>query len=377
MKNKPTILIDLNSLVLRTGETHLPGIGRTTQELISAFDQLNDETVNIKLFTQTFRGKVAISLSNLKIRNLPLPIGLKFDWLKENLPLLDVFAQHDLLHIPHNYSAVYKPAKTVITLHDALFFKYPEDNLGHAFARAQYPKLAKQCKAIATCSESSKIDIVHYLKVAPEKIAVIPWGVNHDKFYASDKTAAQAALLKVFGFERPYHVSVSCSDGRKNTVAVMRAFRRALNKGIQNNLVLVWGKPPKAVTDEFAHEINSGRLIILANVPDEMLRLLYVGATLTWFVSKYEGFGLPVLESMACGTPVVTCRNSSLQEAGGDAAIYVEPDDYDQMVDVMVSFDGGINGDAVMVENSLQHAAKFTWRETAKNYVNFYLNASQ
>lgn len=370
---KKHLLVDCNSIVFRRGMTHLPGIGRTTMDLLLAIQASGSLSFDITMLTRTIRGDLPEALFTLRRRNIPLPSGRFFDWTIERFPLLEGIAGYDLLHIPHNYSPVHDPGKTVVTMHDALFFSYPEQFLGHDFARIHYPRLARSCRAIITCSESSKADIVHYMGIVPEKIAVVPWGVNRDVFFPLDKTEAKKTLQAALGINRPFYVAVSCDIGRKNTLAVMRAFRLAMQRHAGHDLILVWSEPPADYMQEFASEINSGRIRFLAHVDDSVLRQLYSASTLSWFPSKYEGFGLPVLESMACGTPVVTCRNSSLSEVGGEAALYVDPDDIDAMSDLMISFDRGFSSYDNLVERSLAHASVFTWERTAKAYIDFYL----
>ncbi len=359
-------------MVLRTGETHLPGIGRTTYEIVTALQEIKELPFDVTIFTQTLRGRLAAECTDFKRRNLLVPPGRKFAWLMKKTPLLDIAASHDLLHIPHNYADVRRPSHTVVTVHDAMFFSYPEDFLGHDFAREHYPPFARACRAVITCSQSSKEDIVTYMGVPPEKVTVAYWGVSGDVFYPSDKSEALAQLGVKALADRPYFVSVSCDRGRKNTVTVMRAYRMALQRKIEHDLLLVWGSPPEEYLGEFAPEIESGRIRFLPHVDDETLRLLYAASTASWFPSRYEGFGLPVLESMACGTPVVTCRNSSLGEAGGDAALYVGPDDVDAMADLMVEFDRGRSGYDALVARSLEHAAGFSWKRAAETYASFY-----
>jgi glycosyltransferase involved in cell wall biosynthesis len=370
---KKKLLIDCDSVVYRKGMVYLSGIGRTTQELLLALKKIGEYPFDITILTQTIRGKIPESLQSFRHRNLPLPSGEVSEWLKKHLPLHDIINRHDLLHIPHNFNSVNNPEKVVVTIHDALYFSCQEDFLGHDYARIHYPKLAQQCKAIITCSQSSKSDIVHYMEVPPEKVTVVPWGVNSDVFFPVDKQEAQKTLKHLLGLQRPFFVSVSCDIGRKNTYMLMKAFRIALQKKIEHDFVLVWGNPPEQYLNEFANEIDSKRIRFVSDIDDMILRQLYSASTLSWFPSRYEGFGLPVIESMACGTPVVTCRNSSLIEVGGSAALYIDPDDLDGIADIMVEFDKGYQGFTELVERSLVHAAGFTWERTARAYIDFYL----
>ena len=351
----------------------MPGIGRTALELAKALDELHDPAIDIRLLTQTFRGHIPHRFANLKITNLLWPIGRKYDWLKQMTPLLEVAAPYDLLHTLANFAKVYREAKTVVTIHDAMFFSYPEDFLGHHFAREHVPRFARSCRAIATPSLASKSDIVHYLGVPPEKVTVIPWGVDRTIFHATDKQAARTRVVAETGITSPYFIAVSCDIGRKNTITVLRAFRAASRKGFEHILVLVWGNPPADYLNEFAEEVANGQIVFLKHIADELLGDLYAGATASFFPSRYEGFGLPVLESMACGTPVVTCRNSSLGEVGGAAALYVDPDDIDGMADLMRQFDNNSGLSAEHGEAAcLAQANRFDWHQTAGQYLAFY-----
>jgi glycosyltransferase involved in cell wall biosynthesis len=352
---------------------HLPGIGRTALELALAFDEKNTQDINIDLYCQTFRGSIPARFRHLKKRNIFWPKGERYDRLKECAPMLEVLAPYDLLHIPHNFEKVHRPDKTVVTIHDALFFAYPEDFLGHDYLCNHLPGFARNCQAIATPSISSKSDIVNYLDVPPEKVTVIPWGVDRSIFNAADKQGAFRRVAGATGENRPYFLSVSCDIGRKNTITLLHAFRAALNSCQEHNLLLVWGKPPDDYLKEFSKEIEAGRIMFLKHVPDDFLGDLYAGASASFFPSRYEGFGLPVLESLACGTPVVTCRNSSLTEVGGGAALYVDPGDIDGMADLMRSFDRGIGfGNEHDEKACLAQAARFTWEKAASDYIAFY-----
>ena len=373
MKLPLRILIDANAMVLRTGYTHLTGIGRTSLELAQALDQREESTCDIRLLTQTFRGHIPGRFSRLAIRNIPWPIGPRFDWVRASTPLLELAAPHDLLHIPHNFAKVHRPDRTVATIHDAMFFSHPEEGPAHAIARELAPKFAQRIRAIVAPSLSAKSDIVHYLGVPPEKVTVIPWGVDHQRFHANDKPGAKERVRTITGSTRPYFLSVSCSTGRKNTISVLRAYCNALRGGLEHDLLVVWGNPPKSYREEFAVPIADQRIRFLRHVPDDRLADLYAGATATFFPSRYEGFGLPILESMACGTPVVTCRNSSLPEVGGDASLYVDPDGMDDMCDLMRLLDTGASpGAAHEMPACLAQADRFPWREAASSYVAFY-----
>jgi glycosyltransferase involved in cell wall biosynthesis len=180
--------------------------------------------------------------------------------------------------------------------------------------------------------------------------------------------------IKESGIIRPYFMMVSCDLGRKNTISLLKAYRQFIRNNRLHDLVLIWSNPPKGILSEFYKEIEKGKIHIFDFVDDDKLRLLYNGATATFFPSKYEGFGLPVLESMACGTPVVTSRKSSLSEVGGDTAFYSSPEDMDQLEDYMNKFENGLFDKKQLVKGCIKHADKFSWSETAERYIRLYSN---
>lgn len=153
---------------------------------------------------------------------------------------------------------------------------------------------------------------------------------------------------------------------------LLKAYREFVKSGGKHKLILVWGNPSKELLNEYAVEIDSKQLIFLNHVSDDVLRALYNGASCTMFPSRAEGFGFPILESFACGTPVMTCRNTCLEEVGQDAAIYVGEDDTDGMVNIMNMFDVGSYDVATFQTRAERIVKDFTWENTARQYVDFY-----
>lgn len=361
------ILIDVNPVVPLFVSGQLSGIGRTTKELVCELDKLNDLPFEIHLFSQNMKGVGAKNLAtHFDCHHLYLPNRIKINKLSAFFHCREIMTRYDLMHITHNFEYVSNPEKCVVTIHDAMFYSYPESFLGHEYARLVYPKLAQKAKAIITCSQNSRREIIEYMRVDPNKVFVTPWGIDLNLF------KPQNIMSNRFTGVRPYFISVSCDVGRKNTISVLKAFRKYTTGKKNHALILVWRTPPVEIIKEYRDLISEQRLFFVSNIDDNELSELYSMATATFFPSRYEGFGLPILESMASGTPVITCKNSSLEEVGGAVAIYVEPDDIDTMCDIMLEFDDGKVGYPDIIQKGIKHASTFTWQRCANLTLDVY-----
>ncbi|MDM8269663.1 glycosyltransferase family 1 protein [Barnesiella viscericola] len=369
------LVIDVNPIVPYYVTGKVTGIGRTTLELIQALAKVPELPFEVVLYSQNMKG-IGGRNAGLPFKNkhLYLPHREKIDRLLARFPVREWFTGYDLMHIPHNFEYVYRPDKCVVTLHDALFMKIQESAFNHEQMRQIVPPFMHRCKHIITCSEASKRDIVETMGVNPEKITVIYWGVKHDIFFPQkDKLSVRDKLQSKFKLSNPYFLSVSCNAERKRTDVLVRSYIALSNKQtLSHDLVLVWGNPPISLLEEVKNSCVANRIHFLKNISDEDLALLYNGANAMFFPSSYEGFGLPILEAMACGTPVVTCRNSSLDEIAGDAAIYLEEPISNSLFYVMRQFELHELELDSMIERGLKRAALFNWGKTAEETVQVY-----
>lgn len=361
------LLIDVNSVVPYYSFGKSSGIGRTTMELVYALAVIPDLPFEIMLYSQNMKG---IGAHNMQVpffkRHFYCPHRESFDKILASTPVQEWLTGYDIKHIPHNFDYTHCPERTIVTIHDAMFFSYPEQFLGHDFARENYPKLARRAKAIITCSKNSKNEITEYMGVPEEKIHVCPWGVDRKLFYPHSPKPNK------YTDGRPFFLSVSCDIGRKNTISILRAYEEFVRNNPTHDLVLVWGNPPKEILAKYTQGVFAKKVHFISNITNEELSDLYAEATASFFPSIYEGFGLPVLESMAAGTPVVTCNNSSLGEVGGDAALYVEPEDVMAMAQWMEAFENHSVDMDKLITASIEQASKFTWQSCAEKTVDVY-----
>ena len=362
------LVIDVNSIVPYYVSGQINGIGRTTMELVQSLTKIPNLPFEIVLYSQNMKGIGGKNLHTpFKNKHLYLPHRVCVDKILAYFPVKELLTRYDIMHIPHNFEYVHKPERCIVTVHDAMFFSYPENFLNHEFARNNYPKLSKKAKAIITCSENSKKEIAYYMQIPEEKIHVCYWGINHTIFkpYVG-KPDSQCPYT-------PFFLSVSCNIGRKNTIAILEAYELLFKHNPNHNLVLIWENVPNNVLNKYTTGKFKNKIFFLnRNIPDDQLAKLYSYATASFFVSKYEGFGLPVLESMACGTPVITCNNSSLPEVGGDAAIYVDPNNIQEISYCMERFENRSYDIESLRHKSIAQAAKFTWRKCAQETIEVY-----
>ena len=374
MKRKK-LLIDVNPVVPYYVGGNESGIGRTCRELILVLDKVSGLPFDIELYSQNMKGVGARNLpTHFKTTHLYLPNREKFNRLSKALALRELVTGYDLMHITHNYEILRRPEKCILTIHDAMFMRIDDPTAQTDSLRTLLPPLARSVRHIFTCSECSKRDIVDTMGVPSEKVTAVHWGIDHSIFRPSDRAAVRQGLKATFGIVRPYFFSVSCNPSRKRIDKLVEAYIRVYNScPLQTDLVLAWGNLPDYVRQMIdAAGPAKEHIRILGYVSDEELSLLYSGATAFFFPSQYEGFGLPLIESMACGTPVVTCRNSCLDEIAGQAGIYMDEPVEDSMGRMLVELDSNPIGLSDVARKGIAHSRQFTWENAAQKYIEVY-----
>jgi glycosyltransferase involved in cell wall biosynthesis len=246
--------------------------------------------------------------------------------------------------------------RSVVVVHDAAVLRHP-GWYSRAYAtwqRVLLPALARRALRLVTVSEFSRGELVELLGVDAERFAVVPGGVDERFTPDADPAAARRAL----GLERPYVLAVASQTARKNLAALGPAARALAGEGV--DVVVAGGHRP-----QFAREAGLRGLRLLGHVDDAVLPGLYAGATAFALPSRYEGFGLPVLEAMACGVPVVAAAAGALPETAGGAALLAEPDG-----EAFAAALAGLLRDGDERERlraaGLRRAAGFSWDRTAR-----------
>jgi glycosyltransferase involved in cell wall biosynthesis len=316
-----------------------------------------------------------INRDTFKARVIRLRLPRKAEPLIRSLGLIEKTCRADLYHATDFYMPLKRPERAIATIHDLIFLKNPEPMVDHVRLARWVGEFARKCRAIMTSSEWSKQDIVNLLGVDASKVHVVYWGVDRDLFTPpDDKDAIRQRLRDSFGISRPYFLGVSCSMERKNTPRLLRAFERLLDSGMDHDLVLAWD-PPGAIRQLYEKQVSQGRIYFTGRVADGMLRDLYSAATAMVYPSLDEGFGLPLLEAMSCGTPVITSDASCLPEIAGDAAIYIDPLDEQHLMSAMLDLAADSSKRGELEQRGLRRAARFTWERCAQQTLDVYRSA--
>jgi len=289
---------------------------------------------------------------------------------------MDAFFQGvDLFHATEHLLPPLSSIRTVFTLHDLIFLFHPETHkpLNRWFLTLMMPRFLQAADAIIAVSECTKRDAIRFYNIPEEKITVIYEGVS-SRFRPADPKTVQAIQDK-YGLPERFILYVGTIEPRKNLTALLEAYAE-LRRRLEPPPGLVFTGKKGWLYEGFFRRLRElgleDKVTFTGYVPDEDLPALYSAATVFAFPSLYEGFGLPPLEAMACGTPVITSSASSLPEVVGEAGILVDPYDVGGLVRAMkrVLMDEGKRKE--MRGKGLRQAARFSWEKTARETLKVY-----
>jgi glycosyltransferase involved in cell wall biosynthesis len=281
----------------------------------------------------------------------------------------------DVLHSPHHTTPLLPcGCRRVVTFHDLTFFLLPEryPTTRRLYFQTITRLSARVADAVIVPSEAVRADVVRILGVPPGRLFAIPEAAG--PAFRPQDTVAVEAVRRRYGLEGPFVLSVGSLEPGKNRERLLQAFARLRARGLAHTLVVAgqraWryeGEQPLAQRLGLADSVR-----FLGHVPQADLPALYSAADLFAFPSLYEGFGLPALEAMACGTPVVASNVSAVPEVVGDAALQVSPLDVGALADAMERLLRDERLRADLRERGLKRAAEFSWEKAARRTAEVY-----
>jgi glycosyltransferase involved in cell wall biosynthesis len=298
-------------------------------------------------------------------------------WSVVGLPRAAARAGADVIHAPAYTAPLWSSVPTVLTIHDVSYERHPEwyPYRRDIARRAFYRRSARAASQVLTDSEFSAGEIAAAYRIPRERITVAPLGVS-----ASFAPSREVSLLPV-GVAPPFLLHVGDLHERRNLPVLVQAMLAARRPPPMPPLSLVLAGVDRGVGDHLRALATDGKagdaIVCLGTVTDDQLLALYRSATALVYPSRYEGFGLPVLEAMACGTPVIASRAASIPEVLGDAGILLDPDDAAGWADAIgrVVTDEGLRDR--MRTAGIARAREFTWARTARLTMDVYRRAAE
>jgi len=353
------------------------GVGRVSlrvvEEMLSLLADPSEPASEIELgfVARSLRGQLQHELG-APIKRLRLPRSAES--LMRRTGLIERLSPAVLYHATDHAMPLRRPEAAVTTIHDLLFMIRPEAHMAeqHAYQAATVPDFATRCRRVITCSENSKRDIMEHLGIPEDRIDVIYWGIDRKVFTPpAVPSEARERLRAELNIDGPFILGIGCSLGRKNTPCLLEAWR-AIKDRVDAKLVLVWN-PPEAARQQFGDILGHESVICTGRVSDEILVDLYGCAEVAVYPSLYEGFGLPVLEAMSCGTPMITSNVSSLPEVGGEVAAYIDPSSWESLAEKIPDVLG--QDRQQLAARGIAHCNQFTWEQTARKTLAVYQRA--
>jgi glycosyltransferase involved in cell wall biosynthesis len=298
--------------------------------------------------------------------------------LPVTFPLALARTQVDVLHV--QYMAPLYPVRTVVTVHDIAYERYPQffPPVVTAGLRAVVPMTIRRAATVLTGSEFSKRDIVGRYHVLPEKVVVVPYAAD-PMFRPLRDEARLAAVRARYGTGESFVLCVGNLQPRKNVKTLIDAYVRLRRAGATRHKLVLAGRNVWLHDETFAAARASGfadELIFTGYTPDEDLVALCNAADLFVYPSIFEGFGLPPLEAMACGTAVITSNTSALPEVVGEAALTVDPLDAEALATAMAAVLSDADLRTWLGAQGLKRAAAFSWETTARTILEVYRHAA-
>jgi glycosyltransferase involved in cell wall biosynthesis len=350
----------------------LTGAGRYVAELARALEDRDD--VDVTLVSRR-RDYARWPRGALVVAKAPGPRPLRLVWEQLALPSLLNRLSVDVHHGPHYTMPERSRVPSVVTIHDLTFFDHPEwhERRKVPVFRRAITRAARHAAALICVSETTAARFRERFPTSPP-IHVATHGVDHTRFVAVADDDADASVLSHLGVRSPYVAFVGTIEPRKDVATLVRAFDRVADRHPDLTLALAggrgWGDP--GVAAAIASSRHGDRVQQLGYVDDDSVPALLRRAAVVAYPSRDEGFGMPVLEAMACGAPVITTGGTVMEEVAGDGARLVPAGDAAALAD---EIDAALAGGAAVDElrrRGLARAAQFTWAASAERHVAAY-----
>ena len=361
----------------------LTGLGNYTYNLLKhllMLDSENEYTVLINRSLTDHHPIKHLEQKNLKKHFVQIPevtpqqqVMIPFELLKQ---------KPDIYHYPNFDLPVFQPYNSIFTVHDLTYLKHNGLYMNGRWIKNFYTKAimslaARKSKKIISVSASTKDDLLEILKVPEYKVEVIHEGLDESYFNGSLSNYKSSFFNKNVGLNDgdEYFLFIGERRPHKNLARLIEAFSIFKQK-TPNKMKLVLGGKKYAnykEPEKKAQELNlTNEVIFLGYIPEDDLQFLYKNARCFIFVSIYEGFGIPILEAMACGTPIITSNISSMPEVAGEAALTVNPYNVDEIAEAMNQITYNVKISQGLVNTGFKRVKNFSWDSAAEKTLKLY-----
>jgi glycosyltransferase involved in cell wall biosynthesis len=343
------------------------GVERYAAELIRNLARLDSKNEYILYFRTKPQQWFHDLPKNFSIRIIPFP---KF-WTQLRISWEMIVRPVDILIIPASVLPLIHPKKSIVTVHDIAYELFDGIYTGFMQWYQKYSSrfASSHAARLLTVSESTKKDLVKVYHTDPDKISVTPLGYDTGEFYPRNYQETQAVLDKYGLVYQKYILFLGTIQPRKNLPKLVEAFEKLKKENhIEEKLAIFGGKGWlwESIIEKIKSAGKDGSVKYFDYAPKEDLPFIYAGAKLLTLPATYEGFGLPPLEAMASGVPVVVSNLSSLPEVVGEAGVLVDPSSVNSISQGLLKVLQHNDLRAEMIKNGLEQAKKFTWENTAK-----------
>ncbi|MBA7706615.1 D-inositol-3-phosphate glycosyltransferase [subsurface metagenome] len=299
-------------------------------------------------------------------------------WNRLRFPPIELMGfKADLLHCPDYLIPPTLNKIIILTIHDLAFIRFPQFNFD--WFTKKYTKEVKRnarlAKIIIADSKSTKDDIIKFFKIDPAKVKVV-YLASDSQFKKLANQEKDKKVLKKYGIDKKYILSAGTIEPRKNYPTLIKAFNyiKHNNNDFNYRLVIVGRTGWKSEATYRERELSPYKddILFIGRVSDKDLVQIYNQAEIFVYPSLFEGFGLPPLEAMSCGLPVIASDSSSLKEVVGNAGILIPPDDFKEISKQISYILKNEKIKKKLKEKSLKQAQKFSWEKTARKTLNIY-----
>jgi glycosyltransferase involved in cell wall biosynthesis len=351
------------------------GIGTYIRNLLRHLSRLDQTTEYVLLCRAADSGIAAPLGSNFRAMTEPSPAYSVREQFSVPRDLRRLRA--DLFHAPHYVLPPLTPCRSVVTIHDCIHLRFPQylpSRIGYAYARGSLWAATHRADRVLTVSEASKNDILSYFKIPEAKIEVIHNAID-ERFNQPPPEEEVERVRERYQLNDPFVLYAGNIKPHKNLERLIEAFHMFRRHGYEHVKLLIIGDEitKYATLRRAVHRLQLHKHVrFLGFVSDQTLAVLYRLAAVFVFPSLYEGFGLPPLEAMASGTPVITSNVSSLPEVVGDAALLIDPYDPEAIADAMQRVLSDEQLRARMRERGLVRARHFSWDRSIRRVHEIY-----